>query len=378
MEPNIFGTVEEMISIASLSKITGNTIESMDRGNFQNEGFSGNSLERINLTTSGGQVINLILKHFDIKGDWLMRLTHDDVVREVALYNQGIYQQLPPECLVPIMAAAREHDSWATLMPDVSEMLVPSGDAVVSADQIKTHLDHLAAIHGEFLGDQSMNDPKLGLCSEQDWIMMLSPAVGQAEVDAGTSNDISGNLVFAWDTYWNAAPSEAADVLKSLQADLSPLLNALDEGPRTLLHGDYKYANIGSCSDCFSLLDIGVNLSGSKTDSRTIMLDWGLAMYSSPLIEIGWFLAINSAKLSIPKEEVIQMYRDSMASFGYTFDKETWSKSLDLGLLAGGALRLIWAKALGILSDDPAVKQRETAEVEWWSKQVIRASSWLQ
>ena len=72
------------------------------------------------------------------------------------------------------------------------------------------------------------------------------------------------------------------------------------------------------------------------------------------------------------------MYRDSMASLGYTFDKETWSKSLDLGLLAGGALRLIWAKALGILSDDPAVKQRETAEVEWWSKQVIRASSWLQ
>ena len=88
MEPNIFGTVEEMISIASLSKITGNTIESMDRGNFQNEGFSGNSLERLILTTSGGQVINLILKHFDIKGDWLMRLTHDDVVRAGAVVDR--------------------------------------------------------------------------------------------------------------------------------------------------------------------------------------------------------------------------------------------------------------------------------------------------
>ena len=51
--------------------------------------------------------------------------------------------------------------------------------------------------------------------------------------------------------------------------------------------------------------------------------------------------------------------------------------SVDLGLLAGGALRLIWAKALGTLADDPAIKEREITEVVWWSEQVIRAGKWL-
>lgn len=377
MPTNIFDSVDEMISKENLSQIVGTPIVSIERGVLENEGFSANMLERLKLSTSESQTIYLVLKHFDIDNDWLMRLTHDDLVREVALYKEGIYEQLPAECIVPIAAAARESNSWATLMPDVSGMLVPSGDVAVPAGDIKELVDHLAALHTHFMGNKSMNNSKLGLSSEEDWILMLSPQVGQSEVDSGTENDISGNLVFAWNTYWDAAPSEASHILKQLQSDLNPLLKALDEGERTFLHGDVKFSNLGFCSDCSSLLEVGIGQKDRKVTSRTIFLDWGLSMYSSPFIEIGWFLAVNSAKLSIAKEDVIQMYRDSMAENGHLFDEENWQKSLDLGLLAGGALRLIWAKALGTLADDPAIKEREIAEVVWWSEQVIRAGTWL-
>ena len=85
MPTNIFDSVDEMISKENLSQIVGTPIVSIERGVLENEGFSANMLERLKLSTSESQTIYLVLKHFDIDNDWLMRLTHDDLVREVAL-----------------------------------------------------------------------------------------------------------------------------------------------------------------------------------------------------------------------------------------------------------------------------------------------------
>ncbi len=356
MDKQVFDTVEEMIGLKSISAITGKKISEVKRSIFENEGFSGNSLEKIIAIGPNGETESYILKHFDIEGDWLMRLTHDAQVREVALFLNGVYQKLPENCIVPILAAAKENNSWATLMEDVSDLLVPSGDAKVSAEDIKGHMEHLAELHAKFMKDESFKDPKFGLCSALDWIMMLSPDVGRNEIAAGTENDISGMLSSAWENFYKVFPPDAVQIIKGLQSDIEPLLNELKEAPHTFLHGDYKYANIGSTD---------------SSSPKTIMLDWGMALYASPLLELGWFLAINSAKLSISKEEVIQSYRDSFAKFGFSYADSVWDRLLTLGLVSN-MLRLGWAKSLGANAEDPEVKDREMAEVNWWAEQIMK------
>ncbi len=353
---NQFNTVEEMINVENLSSLVGKKILRIERGVFENEGFSGNSLEKITAFDVDGQQTSYVLKHFDFNGDWLMRLTHDDKVREVALYLHGVYDKLPENIVVPILAAAKENNSWATLMEDVSEFLVPSGDVAVSSEDIKRHMDHAAELHAKYMGDESFKDPKFSLSSELDWIMMLSPEVGRNEVASGRANDISGMLEGAWETFYSVFPPEAVEIIKDLQEDIEPLLNELKQGPYTLLQGDYKYANLGTVN---------------HSVPRTIMIDWGMSIYASPLIEVTWFLAINSAKLSISKEEVVQSYRDSLAKYGYSYEDHVWDRLFTLGIVSN-MLRLGWAKALGAGAEDPDVSAREMAEVQWWAEQILR------
>ena len=356
-----YDSVEEMMRVENISSLTGKTFKKIEIGEFENEGFSGNSLEKVTAYDADGQTESFVLKHFDIKGDWLMRLTHDDKVREVALYLQGVYQALPENCVVPILATAKENNSWATLMEDVSDILVPSGDVSIPAEDIKRHLEHAAEFHAKFMADDSFKDPKLGLTSERDWIMMLSPEVGRNEVASGQANDISGMLESAWEKFYTVFPPESVQIIKDLQENIEPLLTELNEGPRTFLHGDYKYANLGSIE---------------KSGLKTIMIDWGLAIYTSPLLELTWFLAINSAKLTISKEEIIQSYRESLAKYGHNYEDQVWDRMLVLGVVSN-MLRLGWAKALGVHADDPDVKTREIEEVKWWAEQINRYCNYI-
>ena len=176
---------------------------------------------------------------------------------------------------------------------------------------------------------------------------------------------------------------EAVRIVRKTQLDLRPLLRALARAPRTLVHGDYKIANLGAWTPPPPQVDDAAAAAGDampegrEPEPRTIMLDWQDATFGSPLLDIGYFLAINSSRLPVSKEEAIQMYRDSLASFGYAYQPHAWTRDLEVGLMAGGGMRLVWQKALGTQSDDAMVRARETEEVRWWSEQIIRGSRWL-
>ncbi len=90
--------------------------------------------------------------------------------------------------------------------------------------------------------------------------------------------------------------------------------------------------------------------------------------------------------LGYSKEDAIYLYRESLAACGYAYPSKAWDRDLGIGLLAGGAMRLIWQKALpalpdrqgGAVSDDPAARARNRAELEWWSDQIVNAARWLE
>ncbi len=141
----------------------------------------------------------------------------------------------------------------------------------------------------------------------------------------------------------------AATIVLALHKDPSPLVRSLERVPHTFVHGDWKAANIGH-----------------HRDGRTILLDWGeMAGEASPLADLGWYLALNSARLPQSKEDTIAAYRKSLEGHGVDTGG-WWDEALGLELL-GTMMQLGWEKALG--GPGP--------ELGWWEDRVTRGAGWL-
>ena len=79
--------------------------------------------------------------------------------------------------------------------------------------------------------------------------------------------------------------------LRKLAADPWPLVDALQAGPQTFIHSDWKLGNLG------------------REGSRTILLDWDRTGEAPPLVDLAWYLAVNCDRLPESKEDTIDAYR---------------------------------------------------------------------
>ncbi len=323
------------------------------------DGVSGAPLFRISVPSDDGPR-RFVVKVSSPGGDWIARATEDDGAREVALFLGGLPELLPPEIEWPALAARKDgKDAWHLVMVDLAAdtgaALVPPGDDPVSEDQTGRHLVHLAALHLTFL-DLRPRFADVGFCTVASWVTMLGPAT--IERERGGNDPVTPNLARGWEAFGRLAPVPVARAVAALLSDPTPLVEALRAGPATLLHGDFKFGNLGW---------------RAGEPGSTIALDWSQAMWGSPLLDLAWFLAVNSARLPFSKEQAIAIYRDYIRDlFG-----DDWDRSLDLALLGGGVLRLGWAKALGATSGDAVVAARERAELEWWLPVAERALAYL-
>jgi aminoglycoside phosphotransferase (APT) family kinase protein len=136
-----------------------------------------------------------------------------------------------------------------------------------------------------------------------------------------------------------------ARVVMPLLADPGPLLTALASVPHTLVHGDWKAANLGI-----------------HPDGRTVLLDFGeVPGEASPLADLAWYLALNAALLPEPRDAVLQTYRGALER---TIDTAGWwDDALDLELL-GCMVQFGWEKALGGPGD----------ELSWWEDRALRGA----
>jgi hypothetical protein len=367
VEPLVFDSLEEMTSAAGLSLLCGRPVAVVERRPLEAAHYSGNTLERITARLHGAERW-FVLKRFSIERDWIMRLTHDRAVREVALFRHGVYARLPATCYVPIVAAARDGSTWASLMTDVSPGLAPAGDEPLTLDELRRYLAHLAALHARFLDDDSLGDPALGLSSLRDFMLILAPTTVQTECAEGRSHPVLEAAARGWSRCAEIAPHGVMQIVQKLERDPGPLLALIERMPHTLLHGDFKAANLGAWPP--------PSLDRCGTP-RTIMLDWQDATFGAPLLDLGYFLAISALRLPVTKEAAIDLYREALVGCGYSYPQPTWERDRDLGLLAGGALRLLWQKALGTQASDPIFRQRQAEEARWWCDLTLRASRWL-
>jgi hypothetical protein len=288
---------------------------------------SGARFERVVI---GGE--RFVLKYQDPRDDWLLRATGDPGLSYVRLWESGLLDRLPDELDHAVEAAAFDGTAGMVLLRDVSESLLPP-DTAFTPDQHARYLDHMAALHAEFWGWRD----DVGLTTLDKRYLMFSPAVATAEAARGNDALVPTVMAQGWGRFPEASPA-LARVVTALLDDPTPLLQALDRVPHTLVHGDWKAANLGS-----------------HADGRTVLLDFGEAPgEASPLADLSWYLALNAALLPEPKHAVLQTYRTALERHGV----ETagwWDEAVALEML-GCMLQFGWEKALGGPGD----------ELSWW------------
>jgi hypothetical protein len=320
---------------------------------------TGATLERLVLPGTLEGAVRYVVKRLQPRGDWIGRATNDERMREYRLATDGIYPALPSGISTANAGAVELPNGAALIMYDVAPALVPPGDAPISEEQLTRSLEALARLHSTFYSFPARLMAGLGLCTPASWLTVLAPATAEREAATTPRDPVTPHILPGWDAFARLAP-DAWAVVGPLLADPMPLVRGLRACPDTLVHGDAKLGNLGF------------------TGEQVILLDWSLTLRAPGAIDLGWYLAVNSARLPVPREAAIETYRAARVEAGrLPSSGEQWERELALSLLAG-TVRLGWAKALGASSDDPATSAREQAELAYWSSAALTGQRWLE
>ena len=301
------------------------------------DGKGGSSFERV---TVRGQ--RYFVKRLSPATDWIMRVSGDTVHRPFLIWRAGLMDQMPA-CIDHTIVAMEVEGSGDTavlslLMHDVSEFLIPEGDAVVDPVTHAEFIDHLAQLCAAFWG---FADTIGGLTTVSERLRLFSASNVARELAVA---DPPGTIVAA-DAGWRALPDRSpalAGLAHAVHDDPTLLTDPLAEAGITFLHGDWKMGNLGR-----------------HPDGRTILLDFfpgaGPACW-----DLCWYLALNRARIPESKEATIIRFRSDLERHGV--DTAGWfERQLDL-CLAAMMVVFGWEKALG--PED---------ELHWWETAVSGA-----
>ena len=284
-------------------------------------------------------------KTLGYRTDWIMRVTGDRDLRTLKIWRAGIMRDAPPEIDHAVVGMAfdgtrEDEDALLTiLMHDIGEHLFEEGDAKISLADHLGLSDGLAALSAHYWGWTD----EIGLTSIEERLRFFAPdniAPEAAVADVPVPIQVA---VQGWPRLAERAP-ELAELVGAIHAEPKPLADAMRATPATFLHGDWKLGNLGR-----------------HPDGRTILLDWAYPGSGPIHWDLGWYLALNSARLPIDKEATIEALRDALERRGVRtagwFDLQ-----LDLCLL-GIAACFGWEKAMG---DD--------AELRWWEERALQGA----
>jgi hypothetical protein len=353
LEPELIALLEQRHGSGAAVTVERKVMTSVDSA-------TGASLERLVLPGTLDGAARYVVKRLSPKGDWVGRATNDERMREYRLAASGIYRTLPAEVGTPVVGAVALAGGGAALvMYDIGPALVPPGDDPISEEQLTRSLRALARLHSTFYGFPARLLAGLGLATPMHWLTVLAPATAEREASISPRDPVTPHVIPGWAAFQRLVP-DAWAIVEPLLTDSLPLVQALRACPDTFLHGDPKFGNL------------------AFTEEQVILLDWGLSLRAPGALDLGWYLAVNSARLPVAREEAIECYRAARQELGrLPASGEQWERELALSLLGGGTLRLGWAKALGASSDDPATQSRERAELDYWAGVAVAAQRWL-
>lgn len=284
-----------------------------------------------------------VLKFQDCRDDWLLRASGDPGVRYVRLWDEGLLDRLPNVIDPAVVACAWDGSVGMVLLRDVTDQLLVPGLAFTNEQHVR-FLDHMATLHATFWGWRD----EVGLTPLDRRYLLFSPDVAESEATLGSTALVPKVMAEGWARLPEVSP-DLAEIVLPLLDDPAPLVTQLRDVPHTLVHGDWKAANLGC-----------------HADGRTILLDFGEAPgEASPLADLSWYLALNSDLLPESKDQAMATYRGALERHGV----ETgpwWDRAVALEML-GAMLQFGWEKALG--GPGP--------ELAWWETQAAAGATYL-
>jgi hypothetical protein len=292
---------------------------------------SGNPFERVVIDGRAH-----VVKYVHVDDDFTIRQLGDLGPRALTVWSTGLVDLVPDRIDHAIVGAAHHlgRNGWgaALLMRDVETCLIPPGDDPISVEQQHSLLGDCAALAAAAWGWRD----DIGLVPLEARYQFFGTGMVAAEEAMGFPTPVPRIAKEGWQRFEGRAPKDLRVLLGNLRHDVDPLIVALRTTPSTFLHGDWKFGNVGT-----------------GTDGRTILLDWSYPGDGPVCHELGWYLALNAARLPTSKDATVEAFRGALEAHGVP-TAGWWQRQLDLSLL-GTFVQFAWEKAFG--SDE---------EFGWW------------
>jgi hypothetical protein len=300
----------------------------------------------------GGSPPAAVIKRIRWSSDWHAIATEDTSGREVAIWESGVLERLPPEMGHAVRAVARFEDGAALLMDDLTPHLVPE-EVDPTRDYALGVLRSLAAMHAAFWEDPPISDLGTAACPLEKLLGRISATSLEALGHLLPDIELVATFPEGWDRLSCLVDAGVARDLRALADDPSPLVSALAPFPRTLLHGDPRIANV------------------AWDGERAIAVDWQPTV-APPGYDLAYFVQSLWVGSPLHPDEAMALYRDMLAErLGPDVSWSWWEDQLDICITAVIAMM---ASPLALhLPDahDPRLHPPHTSH-EWWFERAKR------
>jgi hypothetical protein len=288
-----------------------------------------------------------IVKYVHVDQDWIMRVGGDVGCKPLQVWTSGLMDVLPERIDhgTVAVAAGLGRNGWgaALLMRDLSAAIVPPGDDPIPLEEHLGYLDTMAALAARTWGWSD----DVGLLPLANRYSLCSDVNLGVQVAKGYPDPVPRIAVEGWARFTERAPDDVVDLFRALRQDVQPILDALAGTLSALLHGDWKLGNVGTTAD-----------------GRTVLIDWALPGFGPIGHELGWYLALNRARLPHSQEDAVAALRSALEAHGVA-TASWWDRQLAVCLL-GTMVQFGWEKALG--DDD---------ELGWWCDRIREGAARL-
>jgi phosphotransferase family enzyme len=329
--------VERLVDPTFLSTILG-PVRELRREPMGTPGFSGSTHERFHAALEDGDRVSLVLKRTGLDSDWTALRSEDAVGREAAMLASPETARAWEVFASPYVAFAAQDRAIGLLMHDLSPYLLPDVREPIAAEAEDALLSRLAALHAAHWEAPL----PAWLTRPAHFFSIVGPVVLAEDPHPPLPSPMRERVLEGWREALARVPAAAARVLRLPPGEHEHRLAHL---PRTLLHGDTKVAN-------FAFLPGG----------RMAAFDWAIAGQGPSALDLGWYLAVNASRLSRPKEALLERYRGLLETArGAALPEPLWRELCGAAVL-GGALMLLWSKALAVKDERPGARE----EWGWW------------
>jgi hypothetical protein len=280
---------------------------------------------------------HLIVKRFDPRHDLVMRITHDDVGREYALWRAGALDGFPPGVAHPIVAGWVDGDATVLVMRDLGDTVL-GWDRILTRDDCRRIFAAMIAVHRS----TALRSRPDGLCPLETRVGIFAPQ--RVAAFAGSDNPVPGAIEDGWERFHHVAEPGVAAAVAAIHENPALLAGPLGARPGALLHADLWLVNIALAPD------------------EVTFFDWGLATWAPSWLEMTMFLIGAMSNTDATYDELLADYRELS---GNDHDDTAMRLALLCTLCDLG-----WNKALDATEhSDPAKRAHERSELDWWSAQ---------